>query len=322
MPFGRLPLYARIYLLPPTIAISTAPYFDSLGGDSITITGTDLTGASITVGGTSATVTASSPTSLTFTTPAKAAGTANIVATNAAGSSSGFTCESVSVTGIGGTCRHWFRSSLGLSNTSGIVTQWVDQGVGGANLSSTNSSMPRYFSSDVAFNNLPCIGTSGVEVRNIVSGTLLAMVSPATYYEVFNLPASGSYSVTNSSGNMGGASDNAHWMYATPSSWISGSNDLSCSGSTGIPGATTWVVCSVIGTSSGFYANNTSTNLGACSYGTATATSMGFGGRSTFAYSGEWKAAEHIAFAGIAHDATQRTKMMKILGLKYGVTIT
>lgn len=61
---------------------------DTAGGESITITGTGLDSASsCTVGGTSATITANTSTTLTFTTPAKAAGTYDVVVTTARGAS-------------------------------------------------------------------------------------------------------------------------------------------------------------------------------------------------------------------------------------------
>ena len=67
---------------------------DTAGGDSVTITGTDLTAASsCTVGGTSATITANTSTTLTFTMPAKAAGSYNVQVTTAGGASNTLSLE-------------------------------------------------------------------------------------------------------------------------------------------------------------------------------------------------------------------------------------
>ena len=77
----------------PTLSSLDFDLADTLGGGSITATGTDLSGASVTVGGTSATVTGSTSTTVTFTMPAKSAGSHNVVATTGAGSSNALTIE-------------------------------------------------------------------------------------------------------------------------------------------------------------------------------------------------------------------------------------
>lgn len=80
----------------PAPALTSLDYdlADTAGGDSITITGTDLGSASsCTVGGTSATITANTDTSLTFTMPAKSAGTYDVVVTTAGGESNALSIE-------------------------------------------------------------------------------------------------------------------------------------------------------------------------------------------------------------------------------------
>jgi hypothetical protein len=65
------------------------------GGDSVTITGTDLASASAcTWGGASCAITANTATSLTFTTPVKVTGTYDVVVTTAAGTSNALSLES------------------------------------------------------------------------------------------------------------------------------------------------------------------------------------------------------------------------------------
>jgi hypothetical protein len=56
------------------------------GGQSVIITGTDLSGATVTIGGNSATVTGTTATTATFTTPAHAEGAVDITVTTAGGS--------------------------------------------------------------------------------------------------------------------------------------------------------------------------------------------------------------------------------------------
>nr|MBA2480080.1 IPT/TIG domain-containing protein [Planctomycetota bacterium] len=72
----------------PVPAISgIAPTTGStLGGDSVTITGTDFTGASVTVGGLSTTITAINATTITISTPAHATGSVDVVVTTPNGS--------------------------------------------------------------------------------------------------------------------------------------------------------------------------------------------------------------------------------------------
>ena len=76
----------------PAPAISSLNYDqgDTLGGgQSVVITGTDLTGASVSFGGTAATVTNNTSTTVTCTLPAKAAGATTVTVTTAGGTSNG-----------------------------------------------------------------------------------------------------------------------------------------------------------------------------------------------------------------------------------------
>ena len=79
--------------LPPTVTAILANTGTTLGGTSVTITGTNFTGATaVTIGGTAATgVKVLSATTITATTPAHAAGQATVVVTTPAGPSTGGT---------------------------------------------------------------------------------------------------------------------------------------------------------------------------------------------------------------------------------------
>jgi formylglycine-generating enzyme required for sulfatase activity len=86
----------------PTVSSVSPTSGSTLGGTAITITGTNLTGASsVTVGGVAATsVVVVSPTSITAVTPAGAAGAKNVAVTTAGGTATvagGFTYQSIIV---------------------------------------------------------------------------------------------------------------------------------------------------------------------------------------------------------------------------------
>jgi len=70
---------------PPVISTVTPNFGTTAGGRSVTITGTDLAGATVTFGGTSAAVVSTTATSAVVTTPAHAAGAVNVAATTSAG---------------------------------------------------------------------------------------------------------------------------------------------------------------------------------------------------------------------------------------------
>lgn len=100
---------------------------DTAGGASITITGTNLASAtSCTVGGTSATITGNTATTLTFTMPAKTAGTHNVQVTTAGGSSNTLTIEAWSpaqITGIDA----YLDSRKGVAVAGSTLTSWTEQ---------------------------------------------------------------------------------------------------------------------------------------------------------------------------------------------------
>lgn len=100
---------------------------DTAGGDSITITGTNLGSATAcTVGGTSATITANTSTSLTFTMPAKTAGSYNVQVTTAAGPSNTLSIEAFSDTGL--TLAALFRNYGTAGTWPGIASAGASSG--------------------------------------------------------------------------------------------------------------------------------------------------------------------------------------------------
>jgi hypothetical protein len=74
------------YVAAPVVATMSPSSGPVAGGTSVTITGTDLTGATVDIGGTQVATSANTGTSLSFTTPAAAAGPANVTVTTPGGS--------------------------------------------------------------------------------------------------------------------------------------------------------------------------------------------------------------------------------------------
>lgn len=106
----------------PVILASNYSLVDTVGGNSVVLSGIYLGGASsITVGGTSASITANTATSLTFTMPAKSAGTYDIVVTTSRGTSSPYPIEAWDPTAISSITGYWRASYTG-SPWSGLVS--------------------------------------------------------------------------------------------------------------------------------------------------------------------------------------------------------
>lgn len=91
----------------PVLTSRNYDTFFAAGGDSITLTGTDLGSASsCDVNGSPVTITANDATSLTFTTPAIAAGSYNVTVTTAGGTSNALTVEAYDLTSVSWTARY------------------------------------------------------------------------------------------------------------------------------------------------------------------------------------------------------------------------
>lgn len=133
---------------PPSISSISPNVGDIAGGITVTITGTELTGASaVTVGGTAGTsVTVVSSTSVTFVTPAKAAALYDVVITTPGGSgtlNNGF--ESWYPTALA--CNAVYDAELNVTHVANSVSSWGDQaGVAGAVTQGTAGAKPTYAS--------------------------------------------------------------------------------------------------------------------------------------------------------------------------------
>lgn len=100
---------------------------DTGGGDTITITGKYLSNATgVTWGGVAGSITGNTATTLTFTTPAKAAGTYSVVVTSNGGISNSLSLESWDPSQIPNVMAY-FDSRKGLSTSGADILSWTDQ---------------------------------------------------------------------------------------------------------------------------------------------------------------------------------------------------
>lgn len=105
----------------PLPVLASLDYDQASTDDAVTVTGTDLDSAiSLTVGGTSATITSNTSTTITFTMPAKSAGSHDVEVTTAAGTSNTLSIEwwAPSVLSLTG----WWRASYGGSPWVGVAS--------------------------------------------------------------------------------------------------------------------------------------------------------------------------------------------------------
>jgi hypothetical protein len=118
------------------VAAFTAPTISSLnysqgdvlgGGQSIVITGTNLSGATgVSFGGTAATITGNTSTTVTVTLPPKVAGVTTVAVTTSGGTSGTLAFEYWSLASVP-TPQSMYRADLGVTNVSGKASQWNDQ---------------------------------------------------------------------------------------------------------------------------------------------------------------------------------------------------
>ena len=180
-------LFARGGASTPAPVLVSVDYdvFDTAGGDTITITGTDLDSAiSCTVNGSSATITSNTDTTLTFTTPSISAGTYDVEVTTAGGTSNTLSIEAFDISAL--TPSLWCRapysgspwasadaSSLNLHHaTPGTVGSAVN-GFAPVDFNGTNQQLVSYNTAASATVNASSIVTTG-------AGTLLAFANVRT----------------------------------------------------------------------------------------------------------------------------------------------
>lgn len=284
---------------------------DTAGGDSVTLAGTSLSGATCTVGGTSATVTANTSTSVTFTMPAKSPGQYSVQVTTAGGPSNTLSIIAEPSPLV------WLpadQASLSGSNVVSIPQRAVSSasalalGISQA----TAGNRPTYQASRPSFGGKPTVVHSGTQYLDSAAlGSTKAQ--PFTVYTVaeWTSPSSLSFLL--------GAIDGTSQVALTSFSGgvlINAGSDLN--GGT-LTAATATLVCAVYnGASSAFYISDMATAARTGTLGTNALRSirMGASGAAGFPFAGAWGVLG--AFAG-AHDATTRARIGARLKTYYGI---
>lgn len=326
--FGRMQLFATIFSSGssgPAPALTSLSYdlADTAGGDSITITGTDLDSAtSCTVGGTSATITANTSTSLTFTMPAKTAGNHNVQVTTPAGSSNTLSIEAWSpANATSATILHRWRLDTGVTEVSGKVSVLEDS-VGMMHQRQTNAGNRYTFNaSDAAYNNKPTMSSSATaEFMNADADT--AITAAVSMLIVGHI-----HTATKSFIGIGGAPHNMLWrqggsdltanveFYTT-----AGGIDGAANGYIATPGS---FLVTDTGTGAGdalkIYQGDmaTASGSGTTRWSSTTAMHVGRGSAGVGYLMGTF--AEGAIWSGVL-DATDRAKLEKYVEIRYGIT--
>lgn len=313
MPFGTFAMLGcrpRVGLLPAIASISH-DVMNATGGDSVTLTGTNLSGASVTIGGSSGYVSANTATSVTFTTPSKTVGIHDVQVTTSAGQSNTLPIVAEFNPLV------WLPADAAAISGSN-VTAVPNRAAGSTVLNlgvaqATSGSQPTYQSSRASFGGRPAIVHSGGTryLDSAVLGTTRAQ--PFTFYVVAE------WTTPSSLSHLFDGVDATSRVIVTSYSnqaLISSGSDLN--GGT-ITAATATLICGVFnGASSAIYIGDMAT---AVKTGTAAANALrslriGATNSGTNPFSGAWGTIG--AFAG-AHDATTRARIGDMLRSKYGI---
>lgn len=178
---------------PPGLGSLDYDQADTAGGESITITGVNLLGASLcTVGLTSASITANTLTQLTFTMPAKTAGTYDVQITTSGGLSNILSIEAwspASATSV--TPIHRYRADQGITLTLDKVSQ-INDLIGSMHQEQANPSYQPTVVNDVEYGGQPVLNSGG-DIYFVHTATAPAIASPMTAYVIGDVGTS-SYS--------------------------------------------------------------------------------------------------------------------------------
>jgi len=316
---------AYTYQAAPTVTSVTPDAGRSNQTQSVTITGTDFTGATaVTFGGVAATsVSVVGPTSITCTTPTGTAGATSVQVTTPAGSGSAsayFYLDSSSL-------ELWYRPDMGLSQSGNRVSAWNNQSGSSdtnRNLSQgTGANQPRYSATNASFNNKPTIGTSTSTDEDFYmdSGTFAASFSATcTVYHVFRMPSGYANNTALRWGSATYANAPSFVLDTGGTSYQSNDGANLLSVSAGFTTNTVYVVCSVYNGASGATYVSRYNTAGAT--GDAGSTTPNFLHTGTIpGFASRFEEAEIIAFSS-AHGSAKRQEIMNYLGSRYGVSIT
>ena len=167
----------------PTVTGISPGSGTALGGTSVTITGTNFTGATaVSVDGVAlASFSVNSSTTITGTTAAASnTGTGDVAVTAPLGTGKlingwTYTFSPSDVSNL----TAWFRADLGVTLNGSNVSNWADQSGNGFDVQQSNPSFqPAFLASSTNYNNQPIVSPSGG--RNLVRSTTPSNAQPAT----------------------------------------------------------------------------------------------------------------------------------------------
>jgi hypothetical protein len=273
-------------------------------------TGTGLDGAtSVTVGGTSATITDNDATTVTFTTPAKAAGSHDVVVTTAGGPSDALPLY------FEGTPVVWLDSDH-VTTVSGLVSAMANMAQSDVDLSvaqSTVGNRPALTTPYAAFNNQPAIVHDGLDDRLVSAVLGAAKAQPLTLYVVAQWTALGNRFLlddADASSRVALLDDLGGGLWAFASANMIGGTEITA-------GSVNCICVVFNGASSASYINDATTAVVSGNPGANGLKSLSIGTNNAGAgpFQGAWTAIG--AFSGV-HDATTRGRIMTRLKTKYG----
>lgn len=236
------------YFATPVVTTSAPEVGFAAGGQAITITGVNFTGATaVAVGGASATsVVAASDTSITCVTPSGTAGLANIVVTGPGGAGTG-----TSIYGYYPDGAHtWYRGDMGVTSSGGRVSAWADQ-TGNGHTALNNTGLNQPFTSPATYNGRDAIHSDGTN-RYLASASFAALAQPSTIFVVGR-----TFDQTIVSFFFDGSPSNRHVMYFPASGQVSVFAGTSLSGTSSVIQALTVAECTFNGGSSEYRQNGT-----------------------------------------------------------------
>lgn len=219
-------------------------------------------------------------------------------------------------------CVAWFRADLGVTSSSGLVSQWNDQsGTGDANKNctqSTGASKPTLNSSNASYNYKPTLDFDGTD-DYMQSGTWVSALSqPFTDFVVGHSPAGASGSLA------------LDTLSATQASLrIEGSTHPGIyAGTTTVDSTGVWTsagaFCAIFngGSSTLYFNSHTSTGSGNPGTNGRNGTTIGtYDGQLTGPYNWQGSIAEIITYNRVL-SGSEITRVMKYLGTRYGITIS
>lgn len=313
--FGRL-VWAAGSVPPPTVSSVALPVGDADGGFSVTITGTNFTGATgVTFGGSAATsVVVVGPTTITCVTPAHAVGAVSVLVTTPGGTNGANTAFEYWLPTVQSGIKAWYRMDLGQTTGGGNLTALADQsGTGDAAKNLTNTGTVVYNTTDAAYGNK---ATTQYAAASRLQGSgvwAASQAQPMTAYCVGHATNANERIFDGAGGNRFIVmNDGGLWSVYAGSTFVDGA---------GTTPANPSIICAVSDSTSAIYVFDSTTAKGSGSAGTDTLTRMtlaaltGGGGELT------GKIAEVFLYSG-AHTQAQRLKTFQYLSSRYGLAVT